>query len=225
MTRPASPYLAPGFYDDALAKGRHRDIVGGRWDETGRIVLPVLLEFGLTPEDRFLDIGAGPLRIGRHVAAMLGAGQYWATDASGALMRRGWEVELDEATRAKLPSAQLVEDADFAFPGVPDDTTFALAFAVFTHLPHADLRRALVSAHARFPLLRRLLFTVFLAPDAAALAAPFRQADGVVTHPDRAPWHVLEGDVLSAGRDAGFVLHRTDHRLPRGQTLFVAERG
>lgn len=225
MTRPASPYLAPGFYDDALAKGRHRDIVGGRWDETGRIVLPVLLEFGLTPEDRFLDIGAGPLRIGRHVAAMLGAGQYWATDASGALMRRGWEVELDQATQVRLPPSQLVEDADFAFPNIPQDITFALAFAVFTHLPHADLRRALLSVHARFPQLRRFLFTVFLAPDAAAFAAPFRQADGVVTHPDRAPWHVLEQDVLSAGRDAGFALYRKDHRLPRGQTLFVAERG
>ena len=31
---PISPYHKPGFYDDALSRGRHRDIVGGRWDET-----------------------------------------------------------------------------------------------------------------------------------------------------------------------------------------------
>ena len=32
MTKPAhiSPYHAPGFYQDAIAAGRHRDIVGGR---------------------------------------------------------------------------------------------------------------------------------------------------------------------------------------------------
>ena len=42
MTRPPSPYLVPGFYDSALAQGRHRDIVGGRWDETGRLQLALL---------------------------------------------------------------------------------------------------------------------------------------------------------------------------------------
>lgn len=222
--RPASPYLVPGFYDDALAKGRHRDIVGGRWDETGRIVMPVLREHGLHPTDRFLDIGAGPLRIGRHVIALLDAGQYWATDASGALLRRGWEVELDATAQAKLPLSHLVEDVDFSFPDVPQDITFALSFAVFTHLPHASLRHAFGAVHARFPRLRQFLFTVFLVPDAAAYAAPFRQVDGVVTHPDRAPWHVQEADVAQAAAASGFVLTRHDHRLPRGQILFVAKR-
>lgn len=223
-TRPVSPYLAPGFYEAALAKGRHRDIVGGRWDETGRIVMPVLLEHGLTPQDRFLDIGAGPLRIGRHVAALLDAGNYWATDASGALMQRGWEVELDPATQARLPLSHLVEDGDFAFPSVPDDITFALAFAVFTHLPMDHLTRALGAVHARFPALRRFLFTVFLCPDDAPLTAPFRQADGVVTHPDRAPWHLRETAVVNTAREAGFAISRHEHRLPRGQVLFSAER-
>ena len=57
-----SPYLKLGFYEDALAKGRHRDIVGGRWDETGRIQMRMLEEVGVRPSDRFLDIGAGSLR-------------------------------------------------------------------------------------------------------------------------------------------------------------------
>ena len=218
--RPASPYLEPGFYDRALAAGRHRDIVGGRWEETGRIVMPVLAAEGLEPSDRFLDIGAGPLRIGRHVAALLGAGAYWATDASHALMQRGWEVELDAATRARLPATNLIGDADFTFAGVPQDITFALAFAVFTHLPRAALEAALPRVRARFPHLRRLLFTVFLAPDGHAGA--FRQADGVVTHPDRAPWHMSEAEVLAIARAAGFAAEKRDWRLPRGQVLFVA---
>ena len=219
--RPASPYLVPGFYDRALAEGRHRDIVGGRWEETGRIVMPVLLAEGLRPDDRFLDIGAGPLRIGRHVAATVGAGDYWATDASLPLMRRGWEVELDAATRARLPAEQLIGDTEFAFAGVPQDITFALAFAVFTHLPRAALERALPNIRDRFPQLRRLLFTVFLAPDGTD--GPYRQADGVVTHPDRAPWHMAEADVAMIVRTAGFRIERRDWRLPRGQVLFVAE--
>jgi hypothetical protein len=218
--RPPSPYLVPGFYDRALAEGRHRDIVGGRWEETGRIVIPVLQAEGLVPTDRVLDIGAGPLRLGRHIAGMVGAGDYWATDASHALMQRGWEVELDSATRARLPAANLIGDADFTFDGVPQDITFALAFAVFTHLPRAALDRALPRLRARFPQLRRLLFTVFLAPEDAR--GPFRQADGVVTHPDRAPWHMAEGDVRAIAGAAGFATERRDWRLPRGQVLFVA---
>ena len=42
VTRPISPYHAPGFYDQALAQGRHRDIVGGRWEETGLVQMQLL---------------------------------------------------------------------------------------------------------------------------------------------------------------------------------------
>lgn len=220
--RPPSPYLVPGFYDRALAEGRHRDIVGGRWDETGRIVMPVLAAEGLRAGDRVLDIGAGPLRLGRHIAALVGGGAYWATDASLPLMRRGWEAELDAATRDALPPSHLVEDSRFDFPGVPEDITFALAFAVFTHLPDSALERALLSLRARFPGLRRFVFTVFLAPPGDG-GGPFRQADGVVTHPDRAPWHMAEDRVHRLAETAGFQAIRRDHRLPRGQVMFVAD--
>lgn len=218
-----SPYALPGFYDDALAKGRHRDIVGGRWGETADIVLPLLTALDLRPTDRVLDIGAGSLRLGHRLVPMLGAGNYWATDASLPLMRRGWELELTDEDRAKLPVTQLVEDANFAFPGIPDDIDFALCFAVFTHLPMNHLRRALISVRARFPRLRRFLFTVFLAPDPAAFCKPFRQNDGVVTHPDRTPWHMLAEDAVGMAEASGFTVTVLPDRLPRGQVMFVAD--
>ncbi len=218
MTLP-SPYHAPGFYDDALAKGRHRDIVGGRWDETPRIVLPLLTRHGLTATDHLLDIGAGALRLGRHLAPQVAG--YWATDLSRALMLKGWETELDDAVRAKLPQDHLIEDATFAFPEIPPTITFALAFAIFTHLPADHLSTALTNLHSRFPDLRRLIFTVFLAPENHPGAC--RQSDGVVTHPDRFPWHMTEAQVLTLTRSAGFTATRHDHRLPRGQVMFTAE--
>ncbi len=218
MTLP-SPYHAPGFYDDALAKGRHRDIVGGRWDETPRIVLPLLTRHGLTATDHLLDIGAGSLRLGRHLAPQVAG--YWATDLSRALMLKGWETELDDAVRAKLPHYHLIEDATFAFPEIPPTITFALAFAIFTHLPADHLSTALTNIRPRFPDLRRLIFTVFLAPENHPGAC--RQSDGVVTHPDRFPWHMTEAQVLTLARSAGFTATRHDHRLPRGQVMFTAE--
>lgn len=220
--RPVSPYLEPNFYADALSKGRHRDIVGGRWDETGRAQMSALLAEGLAPHHRLLDIGAGSLRLGCKAAPYLDPGHYWATDLSIALMQRGYDLEL--AQKDRLPVGQLVEDVDFSFAGIPDTIDYAIAFAVFTHLPADNLERALTNLHAKLKNLQRLLFTVFLAPDQNCAVAPFRQPDGVVTHPDRAPYHRLKDDVLRAAQNAGFSAQTRRTQLPRGQRLFVAQR-
>ena len=214
--KPISPYHAPGFYDEALAKGRHRDIVGGRWEETGLVQMQLLLAQGLDPHHRLLDIGAGSLRLGCRVVPYLNPGNYWATDLSGDLLRRGYDTEI--ADKSRLDPAQLVEDADFDLPGVPADIDFAIAFAVFTHLPLGHLAQALPKLRARLPRLQKLLFTVFLAPDEAH-SAPFRQPDGVVTHPDRYPYHHRAAEVLAAARAAGFDPSLSDPYLPRGQRL------
>lgn len=221
MSRTISPYHAPGFYAEALAKGRHRDIVGGRWKETGEIQMEVLRNAGLRPHHRLLDIGAGSLRLGCRAVPYLDPDNYWATDLSLPLMQRGWETELAEKDR--LPLSHLVQDEDFSFPGLPADFDYAIAFAVFTHLPMNHLRRALISVRARFPALRQFLFTVFLAPDAAASLGPVRQPDGVVTHPLRAPYHVLAEDLDHMVTASGFRFTLPTARLPRGQVLVRAE--
>jgi hypothetical protein len=217
-----SPYHRPGFYDEALARGRHREIVGGRWDETGGLQLDLLRRAGLRPQHHLLDIGAGSLRLGCKAVPWLDPGHYWATDLSLALMQRGRDREL--ADPARLPAGHLIQDADFSFAGVPETITHAMAFAVFTHLPMAFLRHALLSAQARLPNLQLLAFTVFLAPDLAALSRPFRQPDGVVTHDLKAPYHLLHQDVLHLARGTGFRLSRQKTRLPRGQVLYLARR-
>jgi hypothetical protein len=214
MTRPASPYLAPGFYDKALAQGRHRDIVGGRWDETGRLQMQILQDHGLQPHHCLADIGAGSLRLGCKAVPYLDPGHYWATDASRALMLRGHETELPDPTR--LPLAHLIEDSDFALPGLPD-VDFIMVWGVFTHLPPAQTRRALDRICRRWPRAQALLFTVFEAPP-ESFPGPYRQLDGVVTHPDRPPWHIQPA-LLTAPPDWAFA--RLDQRLPRGQALWL----
>lgn len=216
-----SPYLAPGFYDRALAAGRHRDIVGGRWDETARAQMAALVDEGLTPEDRLLDIGCGALRLGHKAVAWLAPGHYWGTDASQALMRRGYQAELTPALQARLPLAHLVEDADFAFPGIPDRIGMAIAFGVFTHLPATTLRPALLSLHRRLPHIRKVLLTVFLAPTDTPGA--LRQPDGVVTHRDRPPYHRGAAEVEADAAAAGYAATWRDRQLPRGQRLCVLE--
>lgn len=213
-----SPYAAPGFYDRAIASGRHRDIVGGRWEETGRVQMDLLKRAGLLPRHHLLDIGAGALRLGCKAVGYLERGHYWATDFSRDLMLAGHAAELEDPSR--LDPDHLVQDTGFDFPGIPETITHAIAFAVFPHLPIASLHRALTNLH-RFPELETVLFTVFLAPDAAAAALPYRQKDGVVTHRARAPYHLLPEEIVRLAADTGWTFVRHDTRLPRGQILFA----
>ena len=39
--------------------GRHREIVGGMWDELGRLQMGALQAHGMRPHHRLLDIGCG----------------------------------------------------------------------------------------------------------------------------------------------------------------------
>ncbi|MCX7286079.1 MAG: class I SAM-dependent methyltransferase [Rhodobacterales bacterium] len=174
---------------------------------------------GMTPDDHLLDIGCGALRLGHLAVPYLRPGHYWGTDASLALMRHGRAVELPDPDR--LPLSHLVEDADFAFPGVPDSITMAIAWGVFTHVPTGAMECALDAVATRLPRLRRFLFSVFLAPD-ACFDGPFRQTDGVVTHPDRAPRHIRQAELLLLCDKAGLKVRQSPGRLPRGQTLWVA---
>lgn len=193
--------------------------MGGRWDETGRVQMAVLLEAGLRPEHHLLDIGAGSLRLGCKAVEYLEPGHYWATDASREIMLAGHAAEL--ADPARLPPDQLILDRDFSFPGVPPVITHAIAFAVFPHLRLARLHTALTNLRG-FPLLEKLLFTVFLAPDLTLAALPFRQRDGVVTHGAKAPYHLLAEDIEHVAVETGWHVKRSETLLPRGQVLFTA---
>ena len=116
----------------------------------------------------------------------------------------------------------MIGDPGFDFPGVSDAITHAICFAVFPHLAPGYLGRALTSL-CRFPALELFAFTVFLAPEEAA-GVPYRQADGVVTHPAKPPWHRPEAEVRAVAESLGWQLTRDDRMLPRGQVLFLARR-
>lgn len=177
--------------------------------------MAALTAAGMTPDDHLLDIGCGSLRLGHKAVPYLKPGHYWGTDASLALMRHGRLHELPDPSA--LSEDHLVQDAAFAFPGIPETITLAIAFGVFTHLPHADLQTALTNLR-RFPTLRATLFTVFLSDAPTAT----RQPDGVVTHPDRPPYHVPQAQVAATIRAAGFTPTRLPTLLPRGQVLWSA---
>ena len=141
--RHVEPDYQDWIFDEAARdKGRHRVQVGGRWDEMGKLQLDFLINQGLTPSMKFLDVGCGSLRAGRLLVPYLDPGHYFGIDIGSDMIEAGYERELDDETRGRLPLSNLRMtdrfDADF---GVKFD--MAIAQSVFTHVSLNHIRLCL----------------------------------------------------------------------------------
>ena len=127
---------------DDVEGGRHRRWVGGHWDEIGKHQLDFLVSAGLTPNMCFLDVGCGSLRAGIHLVDYLDPSNYYGIDINSTLIEAGYNTELSDSGRAKLPIENLAAtdrfDSDF---GVKFD--MAIANSIFTHVSLNQVRLCL----------------------------------------------------------------------------------
>ncbi len=146
------------------ATGQHRTFVGGHWDEMGDKQIAFLREQGLQPGHRFLDVGCGSLRAGRLISQYVDPGNYYGIDINHSLLVAGYDNELDDAGRARLPSTNLRAtdrfDADF---GVRFD--MAIAQSVFTHVSLNWIRLCLARVSQVMAPGGRFYATFFEMPD------------------------------------------------------------
>lgn len=135
-------YSGREFTAEEIRSGVHREFVGGVWDTHGPRQLEYFRGLGLLPQHCLLDIGCGCFRAGRFFVDYLEPGHYYGIDANHSLMQAGYDVELTDAQRERLPVANLRAndrfDGDF---GVKVD--FALAQSVFTHVSLNHIRLCL----------------------------------------------------------------------------------
>lgn len=137
--KPEPDYAGRKFDEQAVSKQRHRSFVGGHWDEIGQLQRDFLVEQGLQPEHRFLDVGCGSFRAGRHLVEHLNPGNYYGIDINRDLIEAGYDTELTDDQRGRLPVENLRStdrfDADF-------DVTFDMAIAqsVLTHISLNHIR-------------------------------------------------------------------------------------
>lgn len=126
-------YAKVAFTDEQVANGAHRNFVGGRFDTHGKTQFDFLVAHGLRAHHRLLDVGCGSFRAGRSFIDYLEPGHYYGIDAGRSVMQAGYDVELNDEQRSRLPIENLRAndrfDGDF---GVQFD--FALAQSVFSHV-------------------------------------------------------------------------------------------
>ena len=184
--------------------GKHRDLIGGLWDEIGRLSCEFLVARGLRPDAYFLDVGCGCLRVGVHLIDYLEPGHYFGIDLSEDLLHAGYEVELPRyGLQHKLPRENLLCDGEFQFERLRAAPPFdmALAQSLFTHLPLNHIRLCMLRLA---PVIRsgaNFYVTLFHCRDDQEWAGPIvHERGGITTHPERDPYHYRSTDLHSVIR-------------------------
>ncbi|MBE1610909.1 methyltransferase [Actinopolymorpha pittospori] len=105
-----------------------------RWLALGTMQFDYLVEHGLKPTDRMLEIGCGNLRAGRLFIDYLDAGNYYGIDISPDILIAAQQTLATQGLQDKLPHLTPTRDLTFAF--LPDaHFTVAHAHSVFSHSP------------------------------------------------------------------------------------------
>jgi SAM-dependent methyltransferase len=210
--------------DDAIAKKKHRRHVGGMWEEMGPRQLEFLIEQGLRPADRLLDIGCGAMRGGIHFAAYLEPNHYYGTDINERLIEAALRVEVPEAGLGDRvsPSNFQVTDVFAADFGVSFD--MAIAQSVFSHLPLNHIRLCLSQTAKVMKPGGRFFATFFRVPDDHPYEQPYVQPTHT-THPARDPFHYRVGELEWAATVGPWdFTYVGDWGHPRGQEMALFTR-
>lgn len=228
MTRAMdSNYDDPDFVAGQVRAGHHRSVIGGMWEELGRLQLDFMRTQGLRPHHRFVDIGCGSLRGGVQFVRYLDPGHYHGLDHNQSLLDAGYDTELAEAgLQDRLPRANLHCNADFALPVEDGFFDFGIAQSVFSHLGFNAIRRCLEAVAPRFRKGGVLYATYFELPaDRPASLAMAHEPGGIVTHGHMDPYHYRVGDLVQAAAGAPWTPRRIgDWGHPRAQLMMAFER-
>ncbi len=212
----------------SVAQGRHRESVGGLWDEMGQLQFKFLVDQGLDPTHRLLDLGCGSLRGGLRFIPYLNAGNYWGIDNNEALLESGWSIELAQANlQNRQPRNQLVCLKDFEFPSLNQTFDFVLAQSVFTHLNFNRIRRCLARLAPVMKANGKFFATFLEATVEKGFEEPLRcKPDGLISYSHRDPFHYYFDDFQHAISKLPWTVHyhgEWDHPAKTRMLMFKAK--
>jgi len=220
--KPINTYYDSKLIAERIHAGQHREMVGGMWDEIGKLQFDYIVANGLTSEMNFLDVGCGCFRGGVHFIDHLNSGNYYGIDLSQDLMNAGYNTELKQLNlQAKLPRRNLHCTDDFEATEFEVSFDIALALSVFTHLPLNHLRLCL-SRLTKIMRPRGCFFvTVFNVNDGDDWSRSILHSPGdITTYPDRDPFHYHLNDLAYCCEGLPWKLEKLeDWNHPRDQWI------
>ena len=203
MTRPQySRYDDERQMVNGVARGLHRNLVGGMWDEIGQWQFDLMRSVGLEPGHTLLDVGCGSLRGGVRFVPYLEPGHYHGFDINRSLIDAGYEREIEPAGLAeRLPRENLAVSHDFDCGVFDRRFDYALAVSVFTHLPLPVVETGLSRVAAALARGGSFVFTYFECPQDASFEEPILQGGGpITTFGSRNPYHQTRSSLAEIAR-------------------------
>ncbi|MFO1476088.1 MAG: class I SAM-dependent methyltransferase [Verrucomicrobiota bacterium] len=203
---------------DDIRQKEHRTLVGGMWDEIGKLQFDFLVSRGLKPESKLLDVGCGSLRGGIHFVRYLNPGNYHGIDINQSLLQAG-RVELNEAgLGSKTVHLHRTDTFDASSFGAKFD--FAVSVSLITHLfaNHIifcffQMKRVMHPGSAFY-------FTFFETPALNTEDAFSQPRGGTVTHFLQDSFHYTREHMEFFARTAGLkITYIGDWNHPRNQQM------
>lgn len=146
----------------AWNRGVARELVGGQWEQIGRLQFEFLKAEGLEPHHHLLDMGCGSLRGGVNFVRYLQAGHYFGVDNRESLIDAGRKELEREGLGEKRPT--LLVKGDFAVSHLGQTFEYALAQSLFTHLTFNRIVRCIAEVDRVLQPGGRFFATFFASP-------------------------------------------------------------
>jgi len=222
-----SPYYDTANVDLSVKDGHHREVVGGMWDEIGLLQFNLMKEQGsLRPEHKLLDIGCGSLRGGVHFVHYLETGNYYGIDINQSFMDAGYERELSNTDKDKLPLKNLQCNSDFDFEIFDTKFDMAIALSLFTHLSLNHIRVCLERLAEVMKPGGRFLASFFeFETDTPSWKDCIHQPGGIITHAFSDPYHYRFDDFVDICKVLPWKVHYVGEvKHPRAQRMIMFER-
>lgn len=180
---------------DEVAQDRHRDYVGGLWDELGLLQFEFMRTVGgLQPAMKLLDLGCGCFRGGIHFIPYLQQNHYYGLDTNASLVEAGFTIELPRAHLTLARDQVLVGD-DFDASSFNVRFERVLAVSLWTHLPLNHIQRSLYAISQVLAPRGVFYVSFFLCPKDKDLLLPYQHSIGtIVSYRDRDPYHYRPED-------------------------------
>jgi len=204
--------------DEEIRDKTHRHFVGGMWDELGPLQFDFLIESGLKPNHKLLDIGCGCLRGGVHYIDYLSEGNYFGLDINSSLIEAG-KIEVEEAGLSHKKPILMVDD-EFSFEKFGTKFDFMISVSVFTHLPANIIVQCLKKARECLTDDGIYYSTFFQAPTSLHLDPVIQESGEVVTKYNSDPFHLSIDELADIATLANLELDVVgDWGHPRGQKM------
>lgn len=203
---------------EQIEHGRHRTFVGGMWERIGELQLHFLVERGLKPHHRLLDVGCGALRGGLRFVDYLEPENYYGLDLNPSLIEAG-RVELRKSDLMHKGAHLLADDA-FRVDRFGQTFDYAIAVSLFTHLHLNLIGRCLKNVAGVLKPEGDFYASFFRAPEPLHLEPVARPPSKTVTNYDHDPYHQAPRELAFLARHAGLRARMVgEWGHPRGQKM------